>query len=74
MKRKKKRIWGPVGCFRWRNRDEPERHIMTEIEQESTEEGDNWPPIKAGLFDGSVERFQHIKKEFNNLFRQIPYF
>ncbi len=69
-----KRIWMPVGCFLWRNRNFPERHIMTEIEQESIEEGDNWPPIKAGLFDGSVERFQHIKKEFNNLFRQIPYF
>ena len=74
FEKKKNRIWGPVGCFRWRNRDEPERYIMTEIEQESTEEGDNWPPIKAGLFDGSVERFQHIKKEFDNLFRQLPYF
>ena len=74
FEKQKKRIWGPVGCFGWRNRHEHEKHIMTEIEHESTEEGDNWPLIKAGLFDGSVERFQHIKEEFSDHFRQIQWF
>lgn len=68
------RIWGPPGCFLWRNRDEPERHIINKIKTESSEEGDNWPPIKAGLFDGSFERFQYIEKEFINFLKQIPYF
>ena len=68
-----KTIWGPVGCFLWRNRDEPENHI-TKIAKESSEKGDNWPLLKAGLFDGSYERFQFIQKQYNEFFRQIPYF
>ena len=69
-----KRIWGPVGCFLWRNRDFPEIHIMRSIKTESTNEGDNWPLIKAGLFNGSFERFQYIETEFGKIFREIPYF
>jgi len=69
-KKYRERNWAPVGRFLWRNRDETERHIITEIECESTEEGDNWPPIKAGLFNGSFDRFQNIEKEFVEFFRQ----
>jgi hypothetical protein len=69
-----KKIWGPVGCFLWRNRDFPERHIMELIEMESTNERDNWPLIKAGLFNGSFERFEYIKTKFGEFFKEIPYF
>lgn len=69
-----KPIRGPIGCFLWRNRDYPERNIISEIEDESNLERDNWLPIRAGLFDGSFERFQHIKDEFEKFFREIPYF
>jgi hypothetical protein len=74
FEKQKNRIWAPIGCFGWRYRHESERHISSEIERESTEEGDNWPPIKAGLFEGSVERFQNIKEEFYKFFRQIQWF
>lgn len=61
LEKQRGRIWGPVGCFVWRN-----GNIMTDIELEVKDAGKNWPLLKVGLFDGSLERFQHIKKEFDN--------
>jgi len=58
-------VWGPVGCFWWRHEREPNRNIKKEIEIEATREGEDWPPLKAGLFDGSIERFQATKKAFD---------
>lgn len=55
-------IWGPIGRFGWRDRGYPENHISTEIEAEATTMGEDWPLLRAGLFDGSVERFLSIKK------------
>ena len=55
---------GPVGCFAWRN-IMLEDHIVTEIELEIKDAGNNWLPLKAGLFDGSLERFQYLKHEFD---------
>lgn len=37
--------------------------IIEEIESEVSREGDNWPLLKTGLFDGSLEEFQR-RKEF----------
>jgi len=68
----KNTISGPVGCFLWRNRDEPE-HIIKKIDKESSEKRDNWPILKAGLFDGSYERFQYIQKEYHEFFLKIPH-
>lgn len=47
--------WGAVGSFGWR------RDIISEIKLEFKKAGRNWAPLKAGLFDGSVERFQSIE-------------
>jgi hypothetical protein len=60
-------IWGPVGCFGWRKRTT----IIEEIELESKKEGDSWPPLRAGLFDGSYERFMHIKNHFDKIIRKL---
>lgn len=58
-------VWGPVGRFGWRDRGYPENHISTEIESEATAMGEDWSPLKVGLFDGSVERFLAIKKTYD---------
>ena len=62
------RIFGPIGCFGWRGRgafrlDAPP--IMGEIESEIAKAGENWPLLKAELFDTSVERLQLIKTRFD---------
>ena len=38
---------------------------MKEIEVEVASQGEDWPLFKAGLFNGSVERFQEIKIAFD---------
>lgn len=59
---------GPVGCFGWR------RSIIKEIEIEVKEAGNEWLPLKAGLFDGSTERFQFIKAEFDKqILQRLPW-
>lgn len=60
------RVWGPVGCFMWRDgRYSNECRIMKEIELEVTKAGKDWPILAAGLFDASVERFQFIKTSYD---------
>ena len=59
-------IWGPLGCFVWRN-----RNIMMDIELEVKDAGKNWPLLKADLFDGSLGRFQDIKKKFDNFIGEM---
>jgi hypothetical protein len=69
-----KRIFAPVGSFQWRNRGEPEKHIINRIRAEVVDQGENWAPLTVGLFNGSLERFQFIEAEFLKLFSQIPDF
>lgn len=62
-------IWGPRGCFIWRKRRRPDS-IIKVIELEAEEAGNSWPPLKAGLFDGQIERFQFVKSQFD---ASLPY-
>jgi hypothetical protein len=55
---------GFVGCFGWRML-EHRGHISKQIESETKEFGENWPPLRAGLFGGSLERFLNVKNEFD---------
>jgi len=55
--------WKPLGCFGWRHRFEPERHVGSQLATEVDEKGKDWEPIVAGLFGGSVERFKELNSE-----------
>ncbi len=66
-------IWGPIGRFGWRDRGYPENHISTEIEEEATTMGEDWPPVKAGLFDGSVERMLSVKMPFDERIAKLDW-
>ncbi len=63
--RQGRNIWGPLGRYSWRDRGYPENHVSAEIESEATTLGEDWPPFKAGLFDGSVERLLWIKEPWD---------
>jgi hypothetical protein len=52
-------IWGPPGCFLWR------RNILEEVEREIADQAEGWPPLRAGLFGGSVERVKHVKQQID---------
>ncbi|MED4170597.1 caspase family protein [Priestia megaterium] len=54
--------WGPVGRFGWKyHRSE---NAYNEIIDEAKTLQQNWPPIKAGLFGGSYERFKEVAEHF----------
>jgi hypothetical protein len=53
--------WGPPGCFAWRY--DPERSMMQQINGEAAAEGENWPVLRVGLFDGSLERFISVQRQ-----------
>jgi hypothetical protein len=64
-------FWGPIGRFGWKARRSIEQTIIEEIEYESTEAKDLWPPLSAGLFDGSFERFLKVETEFINIIKKL---
>ncbi len=47
--------WAPLGCFGWRTR--AQELMFKEIDTQ----GSDWPPLKAGFLDGSIERLQASK-------------
>jgi hypothetical protein len=65
-------LGAPIGRFGWRNRDFAKRHIATLVESEVAEAGDMWPPLQAGLFDGSVERFKLVKSLVIEVWKRFP--
>ena len=58
-------IWGPIGRFGWKQRGRTQSPFNRMIEEASQLKND-WPPIKAGLFGGSYERFKEIVEYWQN--------
>ena len=58
--------WGPPGRFAWKHR-RPHTSPYVELMKEAERMGDNWPPVKTGLFKGSTKRFLEIAKEYKQL-------
>lgn len=56
-----------VGSFLWRDRDHLglKESVLSSLYREIESAGGDWPGIKAGLFDGSVDRFKFIKGKFD---------
>lgn len=55
-------IWGPQGRFVqgwWRGEK------REEIEQVVEQQGEEWPPLAAGLFGGDAERFLAVKEAYD---------
>ena len=63
-------IWGPPGRFAWkfsgsRGRDNP----FSLLRAQADELKDRWPPLQAGLFGGSYERFKKIADGYEELMK-----
>jgi len=68
-------LFGPIGCFGWRGRHSlGQRGIRKEVQEEPDAAGANWPPIKAGLFGGSLERAKEVKMKFDEFVATRPFF
>jgi hypothetical protein len=57
------RIWAPLGRFALK----PNGSALIEIVEEAKAQGQNWLPLRAGLFGGSFDRFQQIALKYGDL-------
>jgi len=55
--------WIPVGRFAWKYSHATGYQIVRVISDEIEKAGENWPPLKAGFFDGSVTRAKNALTE-----------
>jgi hypothetical protein len=61
-----KGTWVSTGRLGWKAHYSSDRTVINEIEIESSEFKDSWPPLVLGLFDGSYEHFKEIKNTFDD--------
>lgn len=67
------RAWGPPGRFGWKHRhgNGPFDRLVDEARQA----GADWGPVKAGLFHGSIERFDEVASAYRDgVLQHIPWF
>lgn len=57
--------WAPIGRFGWKGRRYAGRTVMDKVEQELTELGSEWGPLRAGMFHGSLDHAIEIKHAFD---------
>jgi hypothetical protein len=65
--------WGPTGCFGWRGRW-GNKTTPTAIAEELEAMQDKWPPLKAGLFGGSLEQARTAITKFNEFLKHVNFF
>ena len=61
--------WGPIGRFGWRYRYGSDG-ILQVVADEVSKFGADWAPLKAGLFDGSLDRLNAVKSAFDGLVKR----
>jgi hypothetical protein len=67
LTRGRERVWGPPGRFAWKFQRRGEDSPFHQIIAEADKQGDNWSPIRAGLFGGSAQRFKEISTQYGEL-------
>ena len=64
--------WGPPGRFAWKHGSPTHsRSPFVALMEEATRTGDDWPPVKAGLFKGSTQRFLDVAGKYMELLIRI---
>ncbi|WP_068785045.1 caspase family protein [Paenibacillus phocaensis] len=69
-KRSDEWFWGPPGRFAWKYRSQG-RGQFVQIKEEANEMKNEWPPLKAGLFNGSIDRFNEIYAKYQTFLHKL---
>lgn len=56
--------WAPLGRFAWKYCHDAKGSPYLNLVQEAQREKDRWPPLEAGMFQGSYSRFEEVAKRF----------
>lgn len=65
--------WAPLGRFAWKYRNRASNPYKM-IVQEAEANQDGWPPIQAGFFGKSYQRFSAIASEFQEGLGRVSWF
>jgi hypothetical protein len=71
FKEDEKSAWGPIGRFHWKYAYNPTESPVNIVALELTKFGDEWPPLKCGLFGGKKERVSEIKQRYDEHLKKI---
>lgn len=63
--------WGPIGRFGWKYIRGGESSPLHRIIKQAESMGEEWPPIKAGLFNGSIDRFKKAATAYSELVSKL---
>lgn len=68
------RVWGPLGrfCYKYSSRGRSS-DIFGEIVKEANTLKNEWPPLKAGLFSGSIDRFLEVSSKFEEIIKGLKW-
>jgi hypothetical protein len=55
------------GRFFWRNADNPDEDIMSIVYAEVQKQGKDWPPLRAGFFDGSLDTLEERRQQLQGI-------
>ncbi len=59
--------WGPPGRFAWKHSSRTRGSPYVALMAEAKGMGDNWPPVRAGLFRSSTQRFLDVAGAYKQL-------
>lgn len=62
--------WGPLGRFYWKAR--ASRSPFRDLVEEAHRLVEAWPPIQAGMFGGSIERFKAAADDIGQMLSRAP--
>jgi hypothetical protein len=68
------RDWGPIGRFGWKYRRDGGNSPFIRIVEEAKNEKGDWPPLKVGIFNGSLERFIEVSSILGQTLNKLNWF
>lgn len=68
------RGWGPIGRFGWKHGRGITESPFTQLVETAKTEGGNWGPLRAGFFNGSIDKFIKITETFKEQLDQLNWY
>jgi len=65
------RQWGPPGRFSWKETQGFGEGPLTQMSNQLYREKEQWPPLKAGLFESSVERATKLIEDYKVVIQKM---
>lgn len=64
--KKERSVWGPIGRFGWKHSRGTSAPLTSAVTR-ARDEGEQWPPFKAGIFGGDYENFIKAAEDYRKV-------